>query len=192
MQAKVGRPPLLVARPLARREPSHFCRLRLFDLAIPGRFSLAGASDLTGLPATFTVDRGAGPVQVTVDQMTPAELTAAGVNAVSKTLHVDLNQAGYNTVEKVEGLTIIDRDTIAVINDNDFTVAAITIDPATGLFTRTAPPDPIVLGIIDVNWVGPTGSGPPQVAHHFSVTRIRPDRDKDRDADDKTSDGLWE
>jgi hypothetical protein len=144
------------------------------------RFSLAGATDLTALPDTFTVDRGNGPIQVTVDQMTPAELTAAGVNAISKTLHVDLNEAGYNTVEKVEGLTIIDADTIAVINDNDFTVAAITIDPATGLFTRTAPPDPILLGIIDVN---------PSAQATFGVTPIRPAA---ANADKRDSHPIWQ
>jgi hypothetical protein len=135
------------------------------------RFSLAGATELSTLPATFTVDRGSGPVQLTVDQLTPAELAAAGVHPIAKTLHVDLNMAGYNTVEKVEGLTLVDRNTIAVINDNDFTVAGITIDPKTGLFTRTAPPDAIVLGIIHLTPITPASAaaatfGKTEIAKH--------------------------
>ena len=39
-------------------------------------------------------------------------------------------------------------DTIAVINDNDFTVARITVHPD-GSFTRNYVPDVIQLGIIE-------------------------------------------
>ena len=44
-----------------------------------------------------------------------AELAAAGVAPLAKTLHVDLNAVGYNGVEKVEGLAVVDDDTIAVL-----------------------------------------------------------------------------
>ena len=40
-----------------------------------------------------------------------------------KTLAADLVQGGYNEFEKVEGLTMIDDKTLAVINDNDFGVS---------------------------------------------------------------------
>lgn len=40
----------------------------------------------------------------------------------SKTLAVNLVKAGYHEFEKIEGLTIIDDTTLAVINDNDFGV----------------------------------------------------------------------
>jgi hypothetical protein len=121
------------------------------------RFSLDGATDLTGLPDTFTV---AGvPAPLTVDQMTPAQLAAAGVRPIAKTLHVDLNAAGYNGVEKVEGLAVLGPDTIAVINDNDFTVGDIAIDNATGTFTRNRAGDAIVLGVIRTDAPAPGTGG---------------------------------
>jgi hypothetical protein len=66
-----------------------------------------------------------------------------------KFLFVDLNVAGYNQTEKVEGLAAIDPYTIAVVNDNDFGVAQITVNPD-GTFTRNYVPEPIQLGLIDV------------------------------------------
>lgn len=112
------------------------------------RFSFDGATDISGLPDLFTVTRAGASVQVSVEQMTPEELASAGVTPIGKTLHVDLNAVGYNVVEKVEGLAVLDRNTIAVVNDNDFTVGDITIDQVTGTFTRNRPGEPIVLGII--------------------------------------------
>jgi len=106
------------------------------------RFSLGNATDISSLPALINGK--------SVDQLTTAELAAAGVNPIRKSLYVDLTEAGYNTVEKVEGLTFIDRNTIAVINDNDFTVAGIAIDQATGTFIPASEPTPTVLGIISL------------------------------------------
>jgi hypothetical protein len=85
----------------------------------------------------------------TVDQLTVAELVANGIRPVEKQLFVDLNVAGYNQTEKVEGLAVIDPYTIAVVNDNDFGVAQITVNPD-GTFTRNYVPEPIQLGIVDV------------------------------------------
>ncbi|WP_421656156.1 choice-of-anchor I family protein [Leptothermofonsia sp. ETS-13] len=104
------------------------------------RFSLQGATEISNLPNLINGK--------SLDQMTLTELAAAGVTPIRKTLHVDLATAGYNTVEKVEGLTLIDRNTIAVINDNDFTVAGITIDPTTGTFTPDPNAEIPVLGLI--------------------------------------------
>ncbi len=69
------------------------------------------------------------------------ELAAAGINPITKYLHVDLATAGYNTTEKVEGLAIVDRNTLAVINDNDFTIGALAIDNSTGAFSPFPNPD---------------------------------------------------
>jgi hypothetical protein len=109
------------------------------------RFSLDDATDISNL--SEPIDLGGG-VFKTVDQMTPTELAIAGIQPTNKVLHVDLNAAGYNSVEKVEGLTVVDADTIAVINDNDFQVANITIDNSTGTFIPDPKPEPIVLGLI--------------------------------------------
>ncbi|BFM38259.1 esterase-like activity of phytase family protein [Synechocystis sp. LKSZ1] len=111
------------------------------------RFSLDDATNILGKDAP--IDLGGGTLK-TIDQMTPAELASQDINLVNKALYIDLAQAGYNTVEKVEGLTIIDANTVAVLNDNDFRVAGITIDNATGTFTLNDnyTPEPALLGVI--------------------------------------------
>ncbi|MEZ5275184.1 MAG: choice-of-anchor I family protein [Opitutaceae bacterium] len=115
------------------------------------RINFFGATDITDEEADFLVDTGK-----TVDEATVEELVAGGINPVYKILHVDLNEVGYNTVEKVEGLAVVDPWTIAVINDNDFQVAAIDIDESTGTFTLSDGyvPEQTVLGIIDVQLNG--------------------------------------
>jgi hypothetical protein len=108
---------------------------------------LDGATDISSL-GLFTV----GGVQKSVDQMTEAELASVGVVPVKKTLHVDLPSAGYASVEKVEGLAVMDNGQLALINDNDFGVAGIVIDNATGKFT-IAPgytPEKPTLGMLKV------------------------------------------
>lgn len=106
------------------------------------RFSLAGATNVNALPNIINGK--------TLDQMTTAEMAAAAVTPISKSLHVDLATAGYNTVEKVEGLALVDRNTIVVLNDNDFTVAAVAIDPVTGLYTPNPNAEKPALGLIRI------------------------------------------
>ncbi len=108
------------------------------------RFSLGGATNINALPNVI-----AGK---TADQMSLAELTAAGIAPITKYLHIDLATAGYNTTEKVEGLTIVDRNTIAVINDNDFTIGGLAINTTTGAFSPFPNPDgeKSLLGLITV------------------------------------------
>lgn len=110
--------------------------------------SLTGATALTpDLDILYNING----VTKSLDQMSTAELATVGVAPLAKVLHVDLAAAGYDKVEKVEGLAVIDADTIAVINDNDFGVAGISIDTATGTFEYLPDytPEPIVLGIVD-------------------------------------------
>lgn len=110
-------------------------------------FKLDGATDVSSL-GLFDV----GGVTKCVDQMTVAELAAVGVAPVTKTLRVDLAQAGYASVEKVEGLALLESGQLALINDNDFGVAGIVIDNATARFTL-APgyvPEAVTLGLIRV------------------------------------------
>ncbi len=108
------------------------------------RFSLSGATNINALPNVISGK--------TADQMTLAELAAAGIAPITKYLHVDLATAGYNTTEKVEGLTIVDRNTLAVINDNDFTVGGLAIDATTGTFTPFPNPngEKELLGLIKI------------------------------------------
>jgi DNA-binding beta-propeller fold protein YncE len=104
------------------------------------KFALGNATDITGMDA------------LPLDQMTATELAAAGVTPIAKALHVDLAKAGYAGVQKVEGLALLDDGRLAVLNDNDFGVARIVIDNATGTFTRA--PDyvaeTVTLGLIPV------------------------------------------
>ena len=111
-------------------------------------FDLAGASDITAVDTLYNV---AG-VNKTLDQLTAEELAAVGVVPLKKKLHVDLAAAGFAGVQKIEGLAVLDDGRLAVVNDNDFTVAQIVIDNATGTFTRAATyqPEPEVLGLISV------------------------------------------
>jgi hypothetical protein len=109
------------------------------------QFNLTGATALTAAQSTGLI----GTTGKTVDQLTLAELAANGIRPVLKQLFVDLNAAGYNQTEKVEGLAVIDPYTIAVINDNDFGVAQITVQPD-GTFTRDYIPEPVQLGLVEV------------------------------------------
>lgn len=87
---------------------------------------LAGATDLS--------DPANGPTGRRVDGKTLEELTAdaadpwqvlrdAGIRPVSKALRLDLLRAvpGYPH-DKIEGMTLVDRRTLAFINDDDFGV----------------------------------------------------------------------
>ncbi len=111
------------------------------------RFNLTGATDVSSLTGTV------GTTGRTVDQLTVEEMLQNGIHPIEKILHVDLNAVGYNQVQKVEGLALIDPQTLAVINDNDFGVASITVNDD-GTFTLNYIPEPIQLGIIET-----TGSG---------------------------------
>ena len=93
------------------------------------RFNLAGATDVS----TFTGTVGA--TGKTLEQLTISEMVANNIRPIGKVLHVDLNAVGYNKVQKVEGLTLIDSETLAVINDDDFGVANILVNPRDGTTT---------------------------------------------------------
>lgn len=107
------------------------------------RFSLDGATNILGQDGLF--DLGGG-VSKSLDQMTAEELTQVGVNPVGKTLAADLALTGYNAVEKVEGLAWVDGS-LALLNDNDFQVAGITLN-GDGTFTPDPNPEPVILGLL--------------------------------------------
>lgn len=82
------------------------------------KLSLQGATDLTGVQ----VD-GKEPEFASL-----AALKAAGVVPVQKELLLDLRELGWQP-EKAEGLTLIDAQTLAVSNDNDFGLDVTIVDP---------------------------------------------------------------
>ncbi|RLM20817.1 esterase-like activity of phytase [Brenneria alni] len=57
-----------------------------------------------------------------------AELEARGIRLAHKQTLVDLRQLGWRQ-EKVEGLTMVDKQTLAVINDNDFGLQSVLRSP---------------------------------------------------------------
>jgi hypothetical protein len=82
------------------------------------QIDLAAATNINN-PANFTL-----PAGKTIEQLTPAELTAARITTVNKSLIANAAQSGYIGVEKLEGLALVAPNTLALINDNDFNVAA--------------------------------------------------------------------
>jgi hypothetical protein len=111
-------------------------------------FELTGATEISAADHLYDI----GGVQKSLDQMTADELLSVGVTPIGKKLHVDLAAAGFAGVQKIEGLAVLDDGRLAVVNDNDFGVAQIALDTATGTFTR-APgylPEAATLGIISV------------------------------------------
>lgn len=128
-----------------------------------GRFLVLERDDATGPSAqkkVFTIDlSGATNINgtaiadattgVTIESLDTAGLASNNVTPVSKTLYVDLVAAGYEAYDKPEGLALVDNDTIAVINDNDFGLAG-GLDPATGqLEFQSNPPAPALV-LVDV------------------------------------------
>ena len=81
---------------------------------------LSKGTDLTTLPAgsVAAVDRDAG----TLDAYTPELLSAAGITPVAKTPILDIG-ATYPH-DKLEGVALVGRDRVAVVNDNDFGLGA--------------------------------------------------------------------
>lgn len=66
----------------------------------------------------------------------------AQVKPAQKALAVDLVQGGYSDYEKIEGLTMIDDKTLAIVNDNDFGVSTNSSGKLEIIYRKTA------LGII--------------------------------------------
>lgn len=72
---------------------------------------------------------GIGLEKNSIDGSTTADTTRAwsAVVKLKKTLLLDLNAIGW-TAEKAEGLTLVDEQTVALINDNDFGLRSILVD----------------------------------------------------------------
>ncbi len=115
-------------------------------------FKLNSATDVSALDGLFPIVRNGTTANLSIDQMTAAELATVGVTPIAKTLHVDLAKAGFAGVQKIEGLALLETGRLAVVNDNDFGVAQIVVDPATGTFTRAAGyrPEPITVGLVSL------------------------------------------
>ncbi|WP_413173597.1 phytase [Anabaena azotica] len=89
--------------------------------------------DLTGATNIHYSGNFNLPADKTIEQLTPAELTAAGITSVSKSLIANAAQLGYTGVEKLEGLALVSPNTLALINDNDFNVAGTNTPEKLGI-----------------------------------------------------------
>ena len=86
------------------------------------KIDISGATDVTG--SDVQAPEGMLLNGKTLEQCSVEELSAAGIKTVSKKLLVDLTEYLPNKYphDKLEGLWIIDRNSIAVANDNDFAI----------------------------------------------------------------------
>jgi hypothetical protein len=77
--------------------------------------------DLTGATEVQSGINYANNTKTLEELDTPANLTANNVIPVTKTLMFDLLTNGWpSTIEKAEGIAIIDANTIVICNDNDY------------------------------------------------------------------------
>lgn len=106
------------------------------------RISLAGATNLHGREETLPVGPGQG-----LELQSVAGLGAAGIRPVHKQLYVDLTAAGYTQADKLEGMALVDGQTIALINDDDFGLIG-SFDPATGALDPNPIASPSLLSIL--------------------------------------------
>jgi len=79
--------------------------------------------------ATDIAAIGAELEKNSIDGVTTAAVSWANVVKLKKTVLLDLNAAGWKA-EKAEGLAIVDGNTLALINDNDFGLKSVLVDAA--------------------------------------------------------------
>ncbi len=103
--------------------------------------TLTGATNVLGSPIA------AATSGTTLESLSPDQLAAAGIRPVDKRLVVNAAAIGYTGVSKIEGLALVDGDTLAVLNDNDFQLAGPIA--ADGSAPINPSPEPIRLGLID-------------------------------------------
>jgi alkaline phosphatase len=110
----------------------------IYEIDISKATNISVAANVAGVPAGKTIDR-----------LTTAELAAAKINTATKKFIANASTLGYTGVEKLEGLTVVDNNTLAIINDNDFGVG---LTPITGNgkveLNENAP---VKLGLIELN-----------------------------------------
>ncbi|WP_194532878.1 esterase-like activity of phytase family protein [Zobellia nedashkovskayae] len=85
------------------------------------KINLSGATDISGINPEEEFGLMIG--DKTIEQATPEELTAANIVPVHKELVIDLvAELGYPH-DKLEGIWIMDNNTLGFINDDDFAVS---------------------------------------------------------------------
>ena len=93
------------------------------------QIDLANATNINNT-ANFTLPSGK-----TIEQLTESELMAAGIKVVTKNLIANAAKSGYTGVDKLEGLALVDSNTLALVNDNDFNVSGSSTPAKLGLLS---------------------------------------------------------
>ncbi len=107
----------------------------IYEIDINGATNVAGTGIATATTGT------------TLESLNAAGLVTNSIRPVDKRLVVNAAAIGYTGVSKLEGLALVDSDTIAILNDNDFAMAGAIVGDGTAPINPS--PEPIRLGIID-------------------------------------------
>jgi hypothetical protein len=105
------------------------------------KISLEGATNLLDVDPMLTSGTSA------LERQSLHGLASQGIFPVQKALYVDLAAIGAAAGDKTEGLALIDENTLAILNDNDFGISP-EFDPATGLLGERETPSATLLGLI--------------------------------------------
>ncbi|WP_295229711.1 esterase-like activity of phytase family protein [uncultured Chryseobacterium sp.] len=113
------------------------------------RINLSGASDVNG--TDLSAVNGMLINGKALEQCTWAEITAAGLKSVSKTLAVDLvSKIGYEH-DKFEGLVYLGNNKIAVFNDDDFGIVDDgNGNPKAKILPKTGKVDKGTMYVVDI------------------------------------------
>ncbi|TVY08187.1 esterase-like activity of phytase family protein [Paenibacillus cremeus] len=92
-------------------------------------------SDATNILGKYDDNKAAGK---TLEQMSTKELKDAGIMPPSKRTVVDAVAFKF-PFEKIEGLSLVNGDTIAIVNDNDFGLGSTSSENGTEMWTFKLP-----------------------------------------------------
>lgn len=103
--------------------------------------------NLTGATNVFGTAIATATTGTTLESLNAVGLVSNSIRPVDKRLVVNAAAIGYTGISKLEGLAVVDADTIAVLNDNDFAMAGPIAGDGSAPINPS--PEPIRLGIID-------------------------------------------
>ena len=121
----------------------------IFEMDLKGATDIHAGAVLTAFATAFPTK--------TIELATVDELASVNIRPVYKQLVTNLGPLGYTKVSKPEGLAVVDANTIAVLNDNDFGILPEPI-PANGVLPLNPAPEPVLLGL--VRFTQPNGLDP--------------------------------
>ncbi|MGL5080510.1 MAG: choice-of-anchor I family protein [Microcoleaceae cyanobacterium] len=104
--------------------------------------------DLTGATNVFGTELAMQTTENTLETLTADDLSALGIQAVTKTKLFNFPSIGYIAGDKTEGLALLPDGSIAVLNDNDFGLLDEEI-PGDGSVALNPDPVQTVLGIVE-------------------------------------------